>query len=131
VQETWKIDTLFDGDMLIEYKADDSRQRVRFSPERFEKFKKFSLKNGWQSPYFMPKEAARLFLAVKDVRVERLQDITEDDARLEGIELNFATAREAFAALWDSINGKKYPWESSPWVWVISFERTEKPEAIP
>lgn len=99
---------------------------------------------GWCSPRFMPKRAARLFLEVQDVRVEKLQEITEEDAKAEGIRwtkegplhahlydaeldayLNFPTAKEVFKYLWNSIYGKKYPWESNPWVWVISFERVE------
>ena len=77
----------------------------------------------------MPKEAARLRLTVKDVRVERLQDITEDDALKEGCLPAFLdgavviSAKGKFHALWDSISGKKHPWESNPYVWVISFER--------
>lgn len=98
----------------------------------------------WKPSIHMPKEAARLFLLVKDVRVERLQEITEEDAIAEGISKSetyfrgephkikgtpkaYITAKGAFAGLWDSINGKKYPWSSNPWGWVISFERTERP----
>jgi hypothetical protein len=92
---------------------------------------------------FMPRTAARLFLRVTDVRVERVQEITEEDARAEGcitfcdkigdgkfddvIEFDL-TARDAFCELWDELNKKRgYGWDTNPWVWVISFERTEKP----
>jgi hypothetical protein len=75
----------------------------------------------------MPKEAARIFLQVTDVRVEKLQDITEEQAKAEGcIDFN---ARDAFAELWDST--VKEDWQkfaSSPWTWVIEFERCERPE---
>lgn len=84
----------------------------------------------WRPSIHMPREAARLFLKVKDVRVERLHDITENDAWKEGCvslaDKNGAVviaAKGKFHALWESINGKKYPWESNPWVWVITFER--------
>ena len=152
VQETWKAVFAERFEILIEYRTDGSRQWVRFIPERFAKFRKFSLKNGWQSPYFMPKEAARLFLTVKDVPVERLQDITAADAVTEGAteillkpghpleektfergtwdekdQCRYAGAVDAFATLWDYLSGKKYPWASNPYVWVITFERTERP----
>lgn len=85
----------------------------------------------------MPKEAARIFLKVKDVRVERLQDITDEDAYREGagdkdvIYQTGACVLE-FARLWDSTIKKsdmeKYGWNANPWVWVIEFEQCEKPE---
>jgi hypothetical protein len=71
----------------------------------------------------MPKKAARIFLRVTGVRVARLQDITEEDSRNEG-----AKDKSAFAGLWDRINHKSiYSWDANPWVWVIEFERCEKP----
>ena len=99
----------------------------------------------WRPSIFMPRTAARLLLKVKDIRVERLQDITEGDARSEGIEwtdegplhahylnhnlnasLNFKTSKEAFSSLWDSINKSRgFSWDSNPYVWIISFERVE------
>ena len=98
----------------------------------------------WRSSATMPKSAARIFLKVTDIRVERLQDITEEQAKAEGcIDFNDKignskfddvmefdlTARDAFAELWDST--VKEDWQkfaSSTWVWVIEFERCEKPE---
>lgn len=98
-------------------------------------------KSRWRPSIHMPKEAARIFLKVTDVRVERLQDITEEQALKEGVLARHDTAcsgtsaRIAFAQLWDSIlppnkNKFKYPenqWLINPWVWVIEFERIEKP----
>jgi hypothetical protein len=58
--------------------------------------------------------------------LEYMQDISDDDAIAEGIvieETPFTEPMNAYASLWDKINGKKYPWSSNPWVWVISFER--------
>jgi len=81
----------------------------------------------WKPSIHMPREAARLFLEVREVRVERLQDITEADAMAEGV-LPFNNqvlrAKGYFEDLWNSINGKG-AWESNPWVWVYEFMRVE------
>lgn len=99
----------------------------------------------WHPSIHMPKEAARIFLKVTDVRVERLQDITEQEAELEGcssgcIEITGGpwgieddpdvwTAKDEFIEIWDSTIPKKdldkYGWEANPWVWVYEFEREE------
>jgi hypothetical protein len=86
----------------------------------------------WKPSIHMPKEAARIFLKVTDVRVERLQDITEEDAIAEGMSKTlvdgvvFISAKGNFHVLWDSLNIKHgYGWEDNPWVWVIEFERVE------
>lgn len=105
----------------------------------------------WKPSIHMPKEAARIWLKVTNVRVERLQDIDEDGAVKEGIPWSEcrnckapfgcdACAGEgydeidAFAELWDStikkIDLDFYGWNANPWVWVIEFERCEKPEEI-
>lgn len=88
--------------------------------------------NKWHPSIHMPKEAARIFLKVTDVRVERLQDITEEDAITEGMSKTlvdgvvFISAKGNFHVLWDSLNIKRgYGWEDNPWVWVIEFERVE------
>ncbi len=107
----------------------------------------------WHPSIRMPKEAARIWLKVTDVRVERLQDITPKGAESEGVgnlfyddigygEKNYGTevdteygiAKEQFAWLWESTIKKsdldRYGWDANPWVWVIEFERCEKPEEI-
>ena len=97
----------------------------------------------WSPSIHMPKEAARIWLKVTGVRVERLQDITEDGAKAEGAnwkngknvgweEKMKRTATERFAEIWNSTIKKsdrgRYGWDANPWVWVIEFERCEKPE---
>lgn len=82
------------------------------------------------TPLYMPRWASRITLEVTGVRVERLQDITEEDARAEGVEaddigkvgLPCYSARQNFERLWESINGAG-SWAANPWVWVVEFRR--------
>lgn len=100
----------------------------------------------WHPSIHMPKEAARIWLKVTDVRVERLQEITEEEAGAEGAVDNrgfihsydneythIHTAREDFAEIWNNTVKKsdfdRYGWDANPWVWVIEFERCDKPES--
>lgn len=96
----------------------------------------------WHPSIHMPKEAARIWLKVTNVRVERLQEITDDGAKAEGAnwkngknvgweEKMRRTAVERFAEIWNSTIKKsdldRYGWNANPYVWVIEFERCEKP----
>ena len=104
----------------------------------------------WHPSIHMPKEAARIFLRVTGVRVERLQEITEDGAKAEGAEKSYpytdpetgktvfvldekGTYCSGFSQVWDRTIKQKDRlsccWESTPWVWVIDFERISKEEA--
>ena len=98
---------------------------------------------GWRPSIHMPREAARIFLRVTDVRVERLQDITPDQIDAEGCKewAYSATTGELlpsgplwFKIAWDSTvkakNMSTYSWDANPWVWVIEFERINKEEAV-
>lgn len=90
----------------------------------------------WKPSIHMPKEAARIWLKVTDVRVERLQEITEVQAQAEGCNSGLltgaCTARGQFEDLWNSTVKKsdidRYGWDANSYVWVIEFERCEKPK---
>ena len=112
----------------------------------------------WHPSTHMPRDAARIFLRVNDVQVERLNEISQSDAIDEGAltcdlcetdeykescekakregskpPIGYSP-RERFAALWDSTIKNteitKYGWAANPWVWVIKFERCERPDSI-
>lgn len=132
VRETWmpcaSIDSFLTGTNLYEYKAD---------------FQTPDTRSIWRPSIFMPKEAARIFLRVNAVRAERVQEITDEDAKEEGANFNNGRnvgfeekmrrgAVDRFHELWDSINAKRgFGWDRNPWVCVIGFERIEKPEGWP
>ena len=96
----------------------------------------------WRPSIHMPKDVSRLTLEITDIRAERVQDITEEDAIAEGVERHLdgwkpygksdpydvcETARCSFAMLWDSINGQKpgASWAANSWCWCVSFKRVE------
>ena len=86
----------------------------------------------WRSSIHMPRWASRLTIEVMKIRVERVQDITEEDAEAEGIigdtggDFGDREYIIPFADLWDSLNAKRgYSWKSNPLVWVIEFRKIE------
>lgn len=133
VRETYGTYSTFNGHSYA-YKGD----YIDF--ENSEKAKK--LVKRWIPSIHMPREAARIFLRVTDVRVERLQDITEEQAIAEGVRIGlggepFFSCKDAFVRLWDSTlpknpNKFKCPensWTTNPFVWVIEFEKISKEDA--
>ena len=94
----------------------------------------------WHPSIHMPKEAARIWLKVKNVRVERLQDIDIDGIRKEGLQSmavhagDMDIALKEWEILWNSTIKKSdfdlYGWDANPYVWLVEFEQCEKPENI-
>lgn len=111
----------YDSSKMVIYKA--GHNTINFEADH---------KESWKPSIHMPKAAARIFLKITDIRVERLQDMSREDCKKEGVLLGndngkFAGWHDVFRDLWEKINGPD-SWVSNPWVWVISFERCEKPE---
>lgn len=134
VREAWAVQHALDPLKPSEMRPQDARLHYAASEDRGGLL--------WRSPISMPRWASRITLRVTDVLVQRLQEISEEDAKAEGCKTEDAfilyergeddvlrtsemqrTARGAFAVLWNSLNAKRTPWASNPWVWVISFAR--------
>ena len=122
VRETWGHPISLNSDKQYVFRAD--------------KIAESGFKNDshiWHSSIHMPKEAARIWLKVTDVRVERLQDMTDDDAEAEGC-FDYTSTALGFPDVWDSTIKKSdldsYGWNANPWVFVIEFERCEKPNEV-
>lgn len=164
VRETWGVMSAkrYDASVNIAFKAGGENKTIYFpnggtdSINRNEydgfirKWDKFSTLS-WHPSIHMPKEAARIWLKVTDVKVERLQDITNKQILMEGVsedaiehlikqmpEKSEEYIRTAYLTewswVWDSIiknaDIERYGYEANPWVWVIEFERYEKPEEL-
>lgn len=152
VRETWRVRNMFGdwsrGDRCaeIEFRAKGGTITLRNIDPQFEKWQKGAR---WLPAIHMPKNAARIFLRVTNVKLERLQSITESDARKEGVldpyhycsdDAYWKTTKRnllpaniaAFSALWDSTvrtaDQKHYGWDVNPWVWVFEYELYEAPK---
>ena len=142
VRETWKIQSMSNSDKRIKfmYRANGNKDlETRYvADDRYKELLKYESKNGWQPSLFMPKEAARIFLGVTDVRAERLLDMSIEDMIREGVKVSDITTNRGiikyrvvnrFQELWDSTIKKKeldmYGMDANPWVWVIEFEKVE------
>lgn len=152
VREAWRTETVWQGSYIgyeIAYKAGGKETFAGFPPMLPNE------KGVWRPSIHMPKEAARIFLRVTGVGTERLHDMTDRDAEEEGIgtlyleDVGFGDKDygcmkylegkggyvglqvEQFAHLWDSTIKKpdipRSGWEANPWVWVIRFEKIDKP----
>jgi hypothetical protein len=147
VREIWR--PLVDAELLdcIEYKADDKRLKPQGLTEEeghhFDNMcENIEVTHGkvcrqkWKPSIFMPRWASRIALKITDVRVKRVQEISEQDASAEGVESALIAEGEtgagpcqqysyiqSFGELWDLINAKRgYGWNTNPWVWSITFE---------
>lgn len=146
VRETWqKAYEIDDFDQIIEgtgrylYAAGPEDVLPQFTHWLDPNTGEYKEQMPWKPSIHMPKEAARIWLKVSDVRVERLNEMTASESAKEGISLpkEFDTKERtyilAFADLWDSTIKKtdmdEYGWYGNPWVWRIEFERCEKPES--
>lgn len=144
VRETW-FSTRFDcKEQLLQGNTD----HIKYKADRDYDPVKDCVGRNWKPSLHMPKEACRIFLKVTSVHAERLQDIPEDDAIDEGVirdvnmPINFINrwfyrdytgetsccgdARSSFMTLWKKMFGAE-SWKANPWVWVIKFERIERP----
>ena len=116
VRETYHIDSpaismpIEKETAIINYKADSSNEDLRCC----------NLK--WKPSIFMPRWASRISLEITDIRVERVQEISEGDAEKEGLKLLQGGIRVEFENLWNSIHKKQNCWEDNPFVWCISFK---------
>ncbi len=152
VRETWCLTAIEQGPgyrhgAYIGYRADG-----RENPHHLKSSKYIQLTSPptqttlgnprWRPSIHMPKWASRITLLVKDVRAERVQDISEEDAIAEGVfqygdeakypgmyrnylseNLTLYNPRDSFITLWQSINEKRgHGWDKNPWVWVVEFE---------
>ena len=143
VKERCAIGFNDDGDLVCDYFADGKRRWFDVTPEN-EKYSWCYISDDKRPSIFMPRWASRLSLRITDIRAERLQDISEADAKAEGLtswsnekqpgvtHYGVAIVDEVwstdpilvFSHLWDSINAKRgYGWDANPWVWALSFER--------
>ncbi len=133
VRESWRKGIAYSG-LAVEYKADLARTYLDDYPDNSTDWF-WLLDMPWQPSIFMPRWASRITLEVTGVKIEKLHHIGELSAKAEGIDPKTVVSVDrfesydsycaAYTELWDSINGKTYPWESDPWVWVIEFKRVK------
>lgn len=106
--------------------SDQVYNEAILTEDEWRKFNCWKNRSGSKSPLFMFKSLARIFLEITDIKVERVSEISEEDAKAEGVEklAPFVSYTTYFEQLWNKINGEE-TWNS--WVWVISFKQIQKP----
>jgi hypothetical protein len=148
VREMWRMQNYGYDPATCTYEGQELQYRADFTDEENARYGR---RGGcapckWRPSIHMPRSAARIFLRVTDVRVERLQKITAEDCIAEGVfiewsdelpqpsymSLAYSETRvkpafiKAYATLWDGLNAKRgYGWDTNPWVWVYTFEQVE------
>lgn len=117
--ELFKDSEQFESPQYCEYRANGGSTPVFINADDEECQR-------WRPSIHMPRWASRITLEITSVRVQRLQDISEDDSMAEGIpfEGDQPSPRDNFSALWESIRGAG-SWDENPWVWVIEFKRVD------
>jgi hypothetical protein len=128
VRETWNHDCYpypLSDDPLFYYRADYHDDPLGMDLE----LSQDGIRRKWMPSIFMPRAASRIQLEITNVRVERLNDISEADAMEEGVSnpliggtYDFIGYREGYQRLWEAINGAG-SWDDNPWVWVVEFKR--------
>lgn len=147
VRETWRTEELDEDDEAsgsdigtdgVRFAADGVFRSIENTMEASERWvvthntDSRKLFSKWRPSIHMPRWACRLELELTQVRLERLQDITEEDAKAEGVmsECRGGDPRAWFAGLWNDIHspGRVTAWETNPWVWALTFKRVEAKE---
>lgn len=137
VREAWRPIERSDGMDGIEFRADGAFEAIANTPAAADAwcdvYHRPGRKDRWRPGIHMPRWASRIDLEITEVRVERLQSITEDDARAEGVVATYnpegdcwtdGKHRTAFEYAWNEINGwMPNAWAQNPWVWVVGFRR--------
>lgn len=122
----------YNEEKYINYSIDcsDDCEKAGFIPDEYGTYHILNkdVPTRWRNPLYMPRWASRIDLEITGIRAERVQDITIDDIYAEGCsalssDADASELYEWFSSLWDSINCKKHPWNSNPWVWVIEFKK--------
>ncbi len=141
VRETWAIGVSTGNS----WHSEDGRIKAMAEPQRYQRSYSADGKEGfcgkWRPSIFMPRWASRITLEITEILVQRLQEISEEDAKAEGAMFHdgrgighsgwrhdfkdvHTDARSSFMSLWESINGIG-SWSANPWVWCVSFKRVQ------